>query len=278
MDTAATLVPAPGAASPAGVAHRLRAAWTLVLVCTAMFMLLLDLTIVTAALANIQKGLNSSLSSLQWVVDAYTLPVAGLLLTAATIGDRIGRRRLYLVGMTIFTLASLGCALAGDPLLLNLIRAVQGVGAVMLFGVALPLIAAAFPDPKKRAGAIGAFGATLAAATAVGPLLGGALVDGPGWRWIFLINVPVGLFALIAARFVLTESRAIKARKADWPGTVLLSSSLVALVLGLIESSERGWGSSIVVGLIVASVVLVVGFVAREARTAEPMLDLSLLR
>lgn len=151
----------------------------------------------TAALANIQKDLDSSLSSPQWVLDAYTLPVAGLLLTAATIGDRLGRRRLYMIGMALSTVASLGCALAGNALVLNDIRAVPGLGAVMLFGVGLPYIAAAFPEAKKRAGAIGAFGATLAAATAVGPLLGGALVDGPGWRWIFLINVPVGVAALI---------------------------------------------------------------------------------
>ena len=257
---------------------RVRPGWTLVLVCAAMFMLLLDMTIVTAALANIQKDLNSSLGSLQWVVDAYTLPVAGLLLTAATIGDRIGRRRLYMAGMALFTLASLGCALAGDALVLNVIRAVQGFGAVMLFGVGLPLIAAAFPDAKKRAGAIGAFGATLAAATAVGPLLGGALVDGPGWRWIFLINVPVGVAALIGARFVLTESRASRARQADWPGTVLLSSALVALVYGLIRSNSDGWGSVSVIGLMVATAVLLAAFVVREQRAAEPMLDLSLLR
>ncbi len=283
MDSTAVLTPSnsrpeQATTSTSGKSPRVRPSWTLVLVCTAMFMLLLDLTVVTAALATIQKDLGSSLSSLQWVVDAYTLPVAGLLLTAATIGDRIGRRRLYLVGMAIFTLASLGCALAGDALALNVIRAVQGIGGVMLFGVALPLIAAAFPDAKKRAGAIGAFGATLAAATAVGPLLGGALVDGPGWRWIFLINVPVGVFALIGARFVLTESKATNARKADWPGTVLLSTALVALVLGLIESSEDGWGSATVVSLLVSTVLLLAAFVIREARTAEPMLDLSLLR
>ncbi|SDO84981.1 drug resistance transporter, EmrB/QacA subfamily [Nakamurella panacisegetis] len=258
--------------------HRVRPGWTLVLVCAAMFMLLLDMTIVTAALANIQKDLNSSLGSLQWVVDAYTLPVAGLLLTAATIGDRMGRRRLYLAGMAVFTLASLGCALAGDALTLNIIRAVQGLGAVMLFGVGLPLIAAAFPDAKKRAGAIGAFGATLAAATAVGPLLGGALVDGPGWRWIFLINVPIGAAALVGARFVLTESRAAVARKADWPGTIALSAALVALVYGLIRSSDEGWGSAPVIVLMGVTVVLLVAFVVREQRTPEPMLDLSLLR
>ena len=258
--------------------QKVRPGWTLALVCAAMFMLLLDMTIVTAALANIQTDLHSSLGSLQWVIDAYTLPVAGLLLTAATIGDRLGRRRLYMIGMAPFTLASLGCAVAANALELNILRAVQGLGAVMLFGVGLPLIAAAFPDARKRASAIGAFGATLAAATAVGPLLGGALVDGPGWRWIFLINVPVGVAALIGSRFVLTESTAAKARTADWPGTVLLSGSLFALVYGLIRSNGDGWGSASVISLMVATVVLLGVFVVREQRTAEPMLDLSLLR
>ena len=258
--------------------QKVRPGWTLVLVCAAIFMLLLDMTIVTVALANIQKDLHSSLGSLQWVIDAYTLPVAGLLLTAATIGDRLGRRRLYMIGMALFTFASLGCALAGNALELNIIRAVQGLGAVMLFGVGLPLIAAAFPDARKRAGAIGAFGATLAGATAVGPLLGGALVDGPGWRWIFLINVPVGIAALIGSRFVLTESTAARARAADWPGTALLSGSLFALVYGLIRSSDDGWGSVPVLSLMVVAAVLAGAFVRREQRAAEPMLDLSLLR
>ena len=145
-----------------------------------MFMLMLDMTITIAAMASIKTELNASLSDLQWVIDAYTLPVAGLLLTAATLGDRLGRRRLYLIGMAVFTLASAGCAMAGDALTLTIVRAVQGVGAVLLFGVGLPLIANAYPDLKKRAGAIGVFGAVLAAATAIGPLVGGALVDGPG--------------------------------------------------------------------------------------------------
>jgi EmrB/QacA subfamily drug resistance transporter len=255
-----------------------RPGWTLALVCGAIFMLLLDMTVVTSALANIQKNLGSSLASLQWVVDAYTLPVAGLLLTAATLGDRIGRRRLYLIGMTVFTFASLGCALSGDALTLNIIRAVQGLGAVLLFGVGLPLIAAAYPDPKKRAGAIGIFGATLAAATAVGPLLGGALVDGPGWRWIFLINVPVGILALLGARFLLTESRSAVARRADWPGTLLLSGALVAGVLALMRGHQDGWSSVEVVSLFAASALLLGAFVIRERRAPEPMLDLSLLR
>jgi EmrB/QacA subfamily drug resistance transporter len=250
--------------------------WTLAIVCVATFMLLLDVTIVTVALSAIQRDFSADLGELQWVIDAYTLALAGLLLTAATLGDRIGRRRIFLAGMAIFTAGSLGCALAWSPLSLDLIRAVQGIGGALLFGVGLPLIGAAFPQPKARASAVGVFGATLAAATAVGPLAGGLLVDGPGWRWIFLVNVPIGVFALIAGARWLTESRPEHARAADWPGTVLLTSALLALLLGLIRGNDDGWGSARVVGLLVAAGVLLAGFLVRQATAAQPMLDLSL--
>jgi EmrB/QacA subfamily drug resistance transporter len=252
--------------------------WTLAVVCTATFMLLLDVTIVAVALSNIQRDFHSDLASLQWVVDAYTLSLAGLLLTAATLGDRIGRRRIFLAGMALFTAGSLACALAWSPLALDVMRAIQGVGGALLFGVGLPLIAAAFPQPRARASAIGVFGATLAAATAVGPLVGGALVDGPGWRWIFLINVPIGVAALVAGALRLTESRAERARRADWPGTVLLTAGLLALLLALIRGNADGWGSVPIVALFSTAGVLLAGFVVREAVAAEPMLDLRLFR
>jgi EmrB/QacA subfamily drug resistance transporter len=250
---------------------------TLAVVCVAIFMLVLDTTIVAVALSNIQADFHSDLGSLQWVVDAYTLTLAGLLLTAATLGDRIGRRRIFLIGMGLFTFASLLCALAWSPLVLDLTRALQGVGGALLFGVGLPLIAAAFPEPRARANAIGAFGATMAGATAVGPLVGGALVNGPGWRWIFLINVPIGAAALVAARRI-RESRAAKARAADWPAAMLLTAGLLFLLFALIRGNADGWGSARIVTLFVAAAVLLVGFLAREAMALEPMLDLRLLR
>jgi EmrB/QacA subfamily drug resistance transporter len=263
------------APSPSAVRHP---RWTLAVVCAATFMLLLDLTIVAVALSDIQADFHADLGSLQWVVDAYTLPLAGLLLTAATLGDRIGRRRMYLVGMAIFTAGSAACALAWSPLVLDVTRALQGVGAALLFGVSLPLIAAAFPEPKARAGAIGAYGATLAGATAVGPLIGGVLVDGPGWRWIFLINLPIGIAALVAGRFRLSESSVPIVRTADWPGTALLTTGLLTLLLALIRGNTDGWASVRILVLFALAVSLLVGFFVREVFARQPMLDLTLFR
>lgn len=250
--------------------------WTLAVVCTATFMLLLDLTIVASALGDIQADFHSDLGSLQWVVDGYTLPLAGLLLTAATFGDRVGRRRLFIAGTAVFTLGSLACAFAWSPLSIAVSRAGQGVGAGLLFAVGLPLIATAFPTGRARAGAVGIFGATQAGATAVGPLIGGALVDGPGWRWIFLVNVPIGAAVLAATLRWVTESRGSTVRSADWPGTFLLTSGLFALVLGLVRGNEDGWSSARVLMIFAAAVLLLVGFVLREWTAKEPMLDLKL--
>lgn len=248
------------------------------LVCTAVFMLLLDLTIVSVALGNIQTEFGASLSSLQWVIDAYTLPLAGLLLTAATIGDRLGRKRVFAVGLAVFTVGSLACALSGSALALDVTRAFQGIGAAMLFGTVMPLIGAAYPDPRRRAGGIGAFGATLGAATAVGPLVGGALVDGPGWRWIFLINVPIGVVALIATTRLVGESRSTAPRRADWWGTATLSLALLTLVLGLIRGAADGWTVVHVIVLFAAAAALLAAFIVIENVVVDPMLDLSLFK
>jgi EmrB/QacA subfamily drug resistance transporter len=270
--TPASLSPSPALGSPA---HR--PGWTLAVVCVAVFMLLLDVTVVAVALADIQRDLGGELASLQWVVDAYTLTLAGLLLTAATLGDRIGRRRIFIAGLVVFTAASAGCAAAWSPLSLNLIRGVQGIGGALLFGTALPLLGAAFTTPRGHARAIGAFGASLTAATAVGPLVGGLLVDGAGWRWIFLVNLPIGVLALMATR-QMTESRSDSPRVADWTGTALLVGGLFTVLLGLIQGNPDGWTSPRVLALLGGGVVLFAAFVAYEMWVAEPMLDLSLFR
>jgi EmrB/QacA subfamily drug resistance transporter len=243
-----------------------------------MFMLMLDMTIVAVALLDIQASLHANLSDLQWVVDAYTLPLAALLLTAATLGDRFGRRRLFSAGMAVFTLGSLACALAANPLMLNTMRALQGVGAAMLFGTAMPILGHAYPDLKGRAKAIGAFGATLAGATAVGPLLGGLIVDHAGWQWIFAINVPIGVLAFIGARIGLPESQAERPRRVDTGGTVLLTIALAALVCGLIRGRSEGWGSTLIIGAFVVAVAALIAFLVRAARIEEPMVDLELFR
>ena len=251
--------------------------WTLAVVCIATFMLLLDLTVVFVALSSIQQDFRSDLGSLQWVIDAYTLPLAGLLLTAGTLGDRLGRRRIFLVGMALFTLGSAGCAAAWSPLSLDVTRAVQGSGGALLFGVALPLLGEAFPGRRARAVAIGAFGATMAAATAVGPLVGGALVQGPGWRWIFVINLPIGVATLAAGRLRLRESRAPAARGTDVPGAVLLVAGLFALLFAIIRGNDDGWTSAPILSLFVTAAVLLAALAFREARAADPMFDLRLL-
>lgn len=187
----------------------------LLAVCLAVFMLLLDMTIVSSALADLQASLGADLSDLQWVIDAYALPMAGLLLTAATLGDRLGRRRLYLLGMALFTTASLVCALSGSAAMLIGVRAVQGTGGAILLAVSLPIIAAAYPQ-ERRGGPIAIYGAVMGAGSAAGPLLGGFLVTHFGWQSIFLVNLPVGVIALIIA--AATCPRHVPSRRARWTG------------------------------------------------------------
>lgn len=248
---------------------------TLAVVSAAVFMLLLDMTIVSVALADLRRDLVASLAALQWVVDAYTLALAGLLLAAATIGDRIGRKRTFVIGLAIFTAASAACGFSWDVAALNTFRAAQGIGGALLYGTALPLLGEAYPDSTKRARAIGIFGATLAAATAAGPLIGGALVSGPGWRWIFLVNVPIGLITLVAARRM-PDSRPTSGNRVDILGAGLLTAALLALLFALIRGNNDGWATMGILGLFAAFVGLLAGFIARELTATDPMLDLSL--
>jgi EmrB/QacA subfamily drug resistance transporter len=251
--------------------------WTLVAVCTGVFMLLLDVTIVNVALPDIQKSLNAGLADLQWVVDAYALSLAALLLTAGSVADRLGRRAVFAVGIVVFTIGSLLCGLAGDPTFLALARAAQGVGGAIMFATSLALLSTAFRG-SDRGTAFGIFGAVTGVAVAVGPVLGGAVTSGLSWRWIFFVNIPIGIFALAATLLRVSESRDPTPRRVDWLGFTTFSAGLGALVFGLIRSNENGWGSTTVVGSLAAAAVLLGLFVVAEYVQREPMFDLSLVR
>src|SRR3954451_11971449 len=220
--------------------------WTLVAVCTGVFMLLLDITIVNVALPDIQKELPASLSDLQWVIDAYALTLAALQLTAGSLADRFGRRLVFAVGIVTFTLGSLLCGLASSPTFLSLARAFQGIGGAIMFPTGLALLSSAFHG-RERGTAFGVFGAVTGIAVAVGPVIGGALVSGLSWRWIFFVNLPVGVLALVIVLGQVAESRDPRARRVDLLGLATFSTGLGLLVYGLIRSNEDGWSAGNVV-------------------------------
>jgi EmrB/QacA subfamily drug resistance transporter len=251
--------------------------WTLIAVCTATFMLLLDITVVNVALPDIQSSLHASFSDLQWVVDAYSLTLAAFLLTAGVLGDIYGRREVFAIGLVIFSLASLVCGLSTTPLMLNLARAVQGVGGAVMFATSLALIASAFIG-RDRGTAFGIYGAVIGGAVAIGPLIGGAITSGIGWRWIFFVNVPIGVIAVIITIAKIAESKDLRSRRIDWVGFVTFSASLFTLVFGLVRGNDLGWGSATIVGLFVGSAALMIAFVFNELHTADPVLDLGLFR
>jgi EmrB/QacA subfamily drug resistance transporter len=251
--------------------------WTLVAVCLGTFMLLLDITIVNVALPAIQSSLHSSFSGLQWVVDAYALTLASLLLTAGSLADLYGRRLLYIIGLAGFTVASLLCGVAGNTLLLQLSRGLQGIGGAIMFSVSLALLADAFRG-KDRGVAFGVWGAITGLAVAIGPLLGGALTSGLSWRWIFFVNLPIGVVAVVITVAKVSESRPPRARRPDWVGFVMFTAALASLVYGLIESNQRSFSDPLVLGCLIASGVLLIGFIVVEALGRQPMFDLALFR
>ncbi|HEX6665799.1 MAG TPA: MFS transporter [Solirubrobacterales bacterium] len=251
--------------------------WTLVLISTATFMLLLDITVVNVALPDIQRELNASLSSLQWVVDAYALTLAAFLLTAGSLGDRLGRRRVFTLGFVLFTFASFLCGIAGDPTLLNLARGLQGVGGAAMFATSLALIGQEFHG-KDRATAFGVWGATVGGAVAIGPLVGGLITEHLGWEWIFFVNIPIGVTAIILTERKIANVISPDPEPVDLPGLVTFSSSLFLLIFGLIRGNPEGWGSPLIVACLAGAVALMAAFVAIEARSAHPMLDLTLFR
>ena len=251
--------------------------WTLIAGCTAIFMLLLDVTIVNVALPSIQRGLGASFASLQWVIDGYALTLAGALLAAGSLADRVGRRLLFTLGLAVFTLASLACGLAASPLWLELARGAQGIGGAMMFGTSLALVAQEFHG-RERGVALGVWGATSAAAVSTGPLAGGLLTQTLSWRWIFLVNVPIGIAAITIARRRLTESRDEQARGLDLPGLAALSAGLFLLVFSLIRGNDQGWTSPGIAGSLAGGAAGLGLFAAIEARARQPLLDLRLFR
>jgi EmrB/QacA subfamily drug resistance transporter len=251
--------------------------WTLAAVCVATFMLLIDITIVNVALPDIARALGSSFSDLQWVIDAYALTLAAMLLTWGSTSDRIGRRAIFVVGLGVFSAASLACALSTSPLMLNLARGVQGVGAAAMFATSLALLASAFHG-RERGTAVGIWGATIGAAVAIGPLVGGLLTETIGWEAIFYINIPIGIAAIYIALTKVAESKDPNAGPTDWAGLVTFSGGLFLLIFALVRGNPEGWGSTLIVSFLVGAAVLLVAFVVVEARIAHPMLDLELFR
>jgi len=251
--------------------------WTLVLISIATFMLLLDITVVNVALPDIRTDLGASLSSLQWVVDAYSLMLAAFLLTAGSLGDRLGRRRVFTIGFGIFTFASFLCGIAGDPTLLNLARGLQGIGGAGMFATSLALIGQEFHG-KDRATAFGVWGATVGGAVAIGPLVGGVITEHLGWEWIFFVNVPIGLLAIALTERKLVNVAAQDPQRIDLPGLITFSLSLFFLIFGLIRGNPEGWGSPVIVLSLGAAVLLMASFIAIESRSSHPMLDLTLFR
>jgi EmrB/QacA subfamily drug resistance transporter len=251
---------------------------TLAVVCTATAMLMLDIAVVNTALPHIARDLHAGLTGVQWVVDAYTLALAAVVLTAGSLNDRFGRKRSLIAGLSLFTTASVGCAVAGSISVLDAARAVQGVGAAAMFAATLAVLADAFPTPQERAGAFAAFGATIGASFAVGPLVGGALTSTLDWRAIFLLNVPLGGACLVGTVRGVRESRDPHPRRVDPPGQLLLTGGLLALVLGLLRGKVDGWASARTRIELVSACVLLVGFLAVQHARQEPMMPLGLFR
>src|SRR5947209_4902635 len=249
---------------------------TLAVICAATAMLMLDIAVVNTALEPLAHDLRTSLSGLKWVVDAYTLVLAATVLTAGSLADRFGRKRLFTGGLALFTVASGACAAAGSIGVLDAARAIQGLGAAVMFAVSLAILADAFPNVVERRRALAAYGATIGASFAVGPLVGGALASGLGWRWIFLINLPLGAACLIATRRSVQESRDPATPPVDVAGQSALAVSLFALVYGMLQANDRGWDDPLIIGSLVTAAVGVAAFVVIERTSSHPMVPLGL--
>jgi EmrB/QacA subfamily drug resistance transporter len=257
---------------------RRRRLLVLALCCTSMVVVVMDISIVNVALPAIGRDLHASLSGLQWTIDAYTLVLASFLVLAGSTADRIGRRRIFQVGLAAFGLGSLACSLAPSIGWLIAARALQAVGGTMLNPVAMAIIATTFSDRTERARAIGVFGAVSGLALGLGPVLGGALVQGVGWRSIFWVNVPVVGVAIVGTALLVPESRAARARRFDPVGQTLIVLVLCGVVCAIIESGRLGWTSPFIVGMFAVAAVSVLGILRYEPRRVDPLLELRLFR
>jgi EmrB/QacA subfamily drug resistance transporter len=249
----------------------------LLTMCFALAMVMLDNTVVNVALPTLNQELGASISDLQWIVDGYVLAFASLLLTGGILGDRYGRKRIFLAGLAIFTVSSLACGLAGDSTQLIVARAVQGIGAALLMPGTLSILTVTFP-PQERAKAIGLWAGVSGLALALGPTLGGYMVEHLGWESVFFLNVPIGIMAFVVAVRTVRESRSDEARMLDIGGLVLGTGSLFAITYALIEANQLGWGDPRIIGSLVVGALLGMSFLAWEHRTTHPMLPLAFFR
>ena len=251
---------------------------TLVAVAFGLFMIMLDNTVVNVALPSIRRDLGISISELEWVVNAYALTFGVLLLSGGKLADLLGRRRIFIVGLVIFTASSFFCGIANSAGLLIGARVVQGVGAALMNPATLSIITATFP-PRQRGTAIGIWAGVSALALAIGPLVGGVITEHINWSWVFYINIPVGILGILAARVFIDESRDESLeQRLDLPGLVTSAAGLFALTYALIESNDRGWGSTLVLSLFVIAALFLIAFVLLERHQRLPMLDLGLFR
>jgi EmrB/QacA subfamily drug resistance transporter len=257
---------------------RRRRLLVLAICCMSLLIVSLDNTVLNVALPSMQKELHASTAGLQWTIDAYTLVLASLLMLSGSTGDRIGRRRVFKIGLVVFTLGSLLCSVAPNLDLLILFRAMQAVGGSMLNPVAVGIITNTFTEPRERARAIGVWGAVVGISLAAGPIIGGLLVDTIGWRSIFWVNLPVGLVALVLTWRFIPESRAPKPRRPDPVGQVLVIGVLGALTYAIIETPSHGWGSPLILVLVAVAAISLIGLLLYEPRRPEPLLDLRFFR
>jgi EmrB/QacA subfamily drug resistance transporter len=251
----------------------------LIVLCAGMLMIILDQTIVNVALPSIQSDLGFSQSSLAWVVNAYLIAFGGLLLLAGRLGDLIGRRRIFLTGLAVFTAASLLCGLSGSPEMLIAARFVQGAGGAMTSAVILGMIVTMFPEPRERAKAIGVFSFVASAGASIGLLAGGVLTEAISWHWIFFVNVPIGIAAAVLAVRLVESDRGIGlGGGADALGAVLVTAALMLSVYTIVEAADYGWGSAHTLGFGAVSILLLAAFVVRQVNTSNPLLPLRVFR